>query len=112
MSGMYLRRRIPNAPQDPTMTYVDDPHAFHEGEFIRSYSGVHLIMEIEDARFGDPDIRFAYLLDAPIISDGGVVHDVRKDQVETCVWGAVTSDGQPITKEQARAALSEMYPDA
>ena len=112
MSGMYLRRRIPNAPQDPTMTYVDDPQSFHVGEYIRKYSGVYRIVEIDNNWFGDPDIRFAYLLDAPIISDGGVVHDVRKDQVETFVWGAVTSDGQPITKEQARAALSEMYPDA
>ena len=112
MSGMYLRKRVPDAPQDPTMTHVDDPQSFHVGEYIRKYSGVYRIVEIDNNWFDDPDIRFAHVDKVWSAPNECIVHDVREWQIETFVWGAMTSDGQPITKEQARAALSEMYPDA
>ena len=105
MSGMYLRKRIPNAPQDPTMTHVDDPHAFSAGHYIKKYSGVYCIVTIDDNVFDNPDIRFAHVDKVQSSPSGSIVHDVREWQVETFVWGAVTRDGKPLTRDQARSYL-------
>jgi hypothetical protein len=98
MGGKYLRRRIPNAPQDPTMTHVDDPWAFRAGEYILGHYGCYLITAIDDY---SPDIRFAHIVKMSEPPTSGIVHDVRENEIETFVWGACP----PITKEQARAFL-------
>ena len=109
MSGKYLRKRVPGVAQDPTMTHVDDPQVFHVGEYIQGHRGLYRITDIEDARFGNPDIRFAHIekVSAPIA--GSIVHDVRENEIETFPYGAVTSDGRLITKEQARAFLEALH---
>jgi hypothetical protein len=109
---MYLRKRVPGAPQDPTMTHVDDPWSFHAGEYIRRYGGLCVITAIDDNMFDDPDIRFAHTIRVRVAAPNAVIHDEREHQVETFVWGAVSKDGTPITLDQARRVLSEMYPDA
>jgi len=61
-SGIYVRKRIPNAMQDPTMQHVDDPQAFHVGDYVLLISGIHLITCIDNAVFGEDNTRFAHLV--------------------------------------------------
>ena len=98
MSGKYLRRRIPDVPQDPTMTHVDDPWTFHVGEYILGHEGCYLITAIDER---DRETRFAYIVTMPVPPVEGVVHDVRENEIETFVWGAVTLDGEPYDTRKA-----------
>lgn len=80
MSGKYLRKRVPGKSMDPTMTYMDDPHVVKVGDFIRDAYGYDRVVTIDEAKFDNPDIRFAHLIEIPdseSVPEIATVHDVR-----------------------------------
>jgi hypothetical protein len=111
MSGRYLRKKRPG-PRDPTMTHVDDPHLYKVGDCIRTYEGWSLITFIEDARFGDPDTRFATLAhfstnEDDVMLDTPGWYDFRPFDVENFHENAVsveTGQRPDWTIEAAREA--------
>lgn len=114
MSGKYLRKRVPGGMPDPTMTHVDDPHVFHVGQYIIGHYGIYLITAIDDAVFNNPDIRFAHIQNVRGVPEGGIVHDVRKDEAETFrLTGFVEVDGawaraqDVLSHEEAYAAMQK-----
>jgi hypothetical protein len=85
MAGKYLRRRTTGRGEDPTMTWVSDPSIFAVGDYLRDSWNVMRIKRIDEAVFGNPDIRFAHLsdpVDEEAIPEGATIHDLRTPQSE------------------------------
>lgn len=94
MKGKYLRKK--GQSTDPTMTHVADPHAFKVGDYIRDSWGWTRIAKIDEAQFGNPDIRFAHLEDVPEPGTDGAAHDVRTPESESAARAYREHYGQDV----------------
>ncbi len=72
---IYLRKNIPNQPQDPTMLYVEHPERFKMGDIVYLKNNTYdkqgnitgkvskpfRIVGLDQSHFGNPDIVMALL---------------------------------------------------
>lgn len=83
MSGKYLRKIEGDKPRDPTMTHMVDPYIVRVGDWLQDSWGCCRVIAIDEARFDNPNIRFAHLTEEGIPGGGAVIHDLREEDART-----------------------------
>ena len=86
---MYLRQIESDMPRDPTMVYVPNLAAILPGHWLCLLQVYVKVVAIRDAGFGNPRIVWADTERTTLPPDGGVVHNLRREQIETWRYGAL-----------------------
>jgi hypothetical protein len=107
---MYLRQIEPGKWRDPTMTYVPDLAAIEPGHWLRLPLWWVRIGELSPTSiFGVWNVSSGSIEVHPDdIPADAIIHDLREEAIETARYAMPRQNGQPPTREEARAMLSAL----